>query len=250
MVDAAHELIMRPLPITLLLLLSSSIAPLARADTPPPPGEKDVGYSFALHGLKKRPESVVFAYPCGSSSGAPQAEHRLLEDGVPVSVGRRGGECTLYTTSKARYDEWAKTYTATHAFEDPALDALAKGSSKCAGGPSPVFRVAATDPRSSVEENLDVVELGADKCEVKPRTASTDPAATAKQPDKDPSDPSTPSTPASPSSPSTTPSTGSAPSDAEGGCTVSRATDLAAPWLLALVVPAFVLGTRRRKGRS
>ncbi|HEU4410129.1 MAG TPA: hypothetical protein VFS43_33045 [Polyangiaceae bacterium] len=153
----------------------------ARADLPPPDGLKYVGYSFTVTGLAAAGDRVLFAYPCGGSSGAPVAEHQKLEEGRAVSVGRRGGNCTVYAISKASYDAFLARYKPTNGYQDPALDALAKGATKCAGGPTPTFQLATSDPRSSVNESLAVRAVTETQCALT-STTPTMPAVAPKSP--------------------------------------------------------------------
>jgi uncharacterized protein (TIGR03382 family) len=203
-----------------LLVLSGP----ARADVAPPDDQKTVTYSFVVHGINT-PDRVVFAYPCGTSSGAPVDELRLVENDKPLSVGRRGGSCTLYAIAKAEYETFQKTYTPSGAATDPALSSFAAKALKCSGGPSPVFVLPKTDSRTAVVEDLDVTKLDATTCTVVARPAS--------------------------SSSSSSSSSGAAvnppASSSSSGCNASGATNAAAPWLVALAVPFFVLGSRRRK---
>src|SRR5262245_45585618 len=146
---------MKKLLAAALILFSSSIA---FADVGPPPGQKSVNFSFTVKGITAA-DRTLFAFPCGTSSGAPIAEHAKIEEGRQISVGRRGGSCTSYSIDKAKYEEWAKTYKPSHEGTDPALDALAAQSVKCTGAPSPVFTVSTSDKRSSIEETLKVTKL-------------------------------------------------------------------------------------------
>jgi hypothetical protein len=148
-------------------------APSARADVPPPDGSRYVGYSFTVTGLAAAGDRVLFAYPCGSSNGAPVAEYRKVEEGRAVSVGRRGGGCTIYATSKASFDAFAATYRPANGVQDPALDALAKGAVKCSGGPSPSFRLPTSDSRSSIEETFAVRAVTDAECVLASTTPTT-----------------------------------------------------------------------------
>ena len=207
----------------LLVSLALGLAFLAsarsvRADLAPPDDQKYVGYSFSVTGLSKAPDRVVFAFPCGTSSGAPIAEQTLVKDGYPVSVGRRGGECKLYSTTKTAYDEWIKTYTPSGSFQDPKVEAFLKTTTECKGKPTPTFVIPKTDTRSSIEEVLEVVTLTADACVVRSKSATPSTASAA-----------------------------STPPAVKKGCSVGGAPADVFPWLLALGVPALL---RRRRARS
>lgn len=154
---------MRPLmlvPAALALLLAAP----ARADLPPPDGQKFVGFSFSVKGLGAAPDRVLFAYPCGASNGAPRAEHQKIEEGRAINVGRRGGPCTVYSVAKAAYDAWAKDYKPSNDMRDAALEKLASESQKCSGGPTITHVIASKDPRSVVEQTLTVAKLDATGC--------------------------------------------------------------------------------------
>ncbi len=137
----------------------------AFGDVPPPPDVKVVNYSFAVKGFPAGTDRVLFAYPCGErSGGAPVDEHRKLEDGVTVNVGRRGGNCTIYSANKGVYEAWLKDYKPTMTARDPALEKLAGDSVKCAGGPTPTFTVGKNDPRTAIHQTLTVQALDATTC--------------------------------------------------------------------------------------
>lgn len=201
----------------------------ASADVAPPDDQKSVSYSFALHGLTST-DRVVFAYPCGTSNGAPKDEIRLLENDKPISVGRRGGTCTLYMTEKSKYDAFAKTYVPSDkSGTDDALAAFAAKGTKCTGAPSPTFVIAKTDTRTEIVEYLDVQQLDASECKVATRSAPTS------QPDNSANDTG-----------AIAPGSGSGSNDS-GGCSVGGNARDAAPWLVALAVPIIVFGSRRRR---
>jgi len=155
------------------LVLSSAAA---HADVAPPPGQKQVGFSFTVKGIPAG-DRALFAYPCGQSSGAPMAEYQRIDEGKPLSVGRRGGGCAIYSIEKAKLDEFAKTYKPTMSASDPALDGLAGQAVKCTGAPSPMFVLASTDKRTSVEETLKVTALDATTCTIVSEAAAA-PAGT------------------------------------------------------------------------
>jgi MYXO-CTERM domain-containing protein len=151
-------------PAALALLLAAP----ARADLPPPDGQKFVTFSFTVKGLAAAPDRVLFAYPCGASNGAPMAEHRKIEEGRAIDVGRRGGPCTVYSVAKTTYEAWAKDYKPSNDMRDSALERLASQSQKCSGGPTPTYQIASKDPRSVVEQTLTVAKLDDASCVLTP----------------------------------------------------------------------------------
>lgn len=192
------------------------------------PGSKSVKYTFSVHGITA-PDRAVFAYPCGTSAGAPIDEIRLLEEGKAVPVGSRGGSCNVYVIDKAKYDEFAKTYVVDRTkTTDPKLVAFAATATKCAGAPSPRHTVSESDARTSIHEDLDLVAT-ASACSVTAR-----------------------STPATGQTNTTNPGDGddemAGPASSEaGGCSVGGNARTAAPWLIALAVPLLLGASRRRR---
>jgi hypothetical protein len=191
------------LGVTLALL---SAAP-ARADVPPPAGRKRVDFSFVVKGVAAAPDRVLFAYPCGDSNGAPIAEYKKIEEGKPVSIGRRGGDCPIYSVAKTTYDAWAKNYRPTGSVKDDALEKLASESKKCTGGPTPVYEVASSDSRTSVEQTLNVTTLNATDC-VLTAAAIASPASTTPSATPPSTSSSAPSSPAKSSSCAASPGSG------------------------------------------
>lgn len=163
---SAYDCAMRPLrlPALATVLLATAVSASARADLPPPGDQKYVDYSFVVTGLAASPDRVFFAFPCGTSNGTPYKEHAKLAEGVPVSVGRRGGNCEIYSIAKAEYEAWAKDYKPTQSVRDPALDELAAKSLKCVGAPSIVFTLPKSDSRNAVQETLEVKTSTATSC--------------------------------------------------------------------------------------
>jgi MYXO-CTERM domain-containing protein len=161
-----YDGVMRPLrlPALATLLVGAALSASVRADLPPPGGEKFVDYSFVVTGLAVSPDRVFFAFPCGTSNGTPYKEHVKLEEGVPVRVGRRGGDCTIYSMAKGEYEAWAKDYKPTQSVQDPALDALAAKALKCTGAPALVFTLPTSDPRNAVQETLELKTSTATSC--------------------------------------------------------------------------------------
>jgi len=155
------------------LLVTLVTVRAAHADVPPPAGQKAVSYTFTLRGLPESGDPMIVAYPCGTSGGAPDDVLLPVAPGARNTVGRRGGECVLYATSRSAYDAWAKG--------DGGLDggreskrAFVAAARKCTGGPTPTFYISASDGRSSVDEVLDVTRLDAEACTV---TSTNPPAA-------------------------------------------------------------------------
>lgn len=159
-----------------VLLATTLTTALAAADLPPSPGTKRVSFSFVVKGLSAAPERVLFAYPCSTSDGAPMAEYRKIDEGAAVSIGRRGGSCTMYSAAKSDFEAWLKTYKPQPpSSSDPAVEALAAKSVKCTGVPSQIHSLPEADPRSSVTETMTVTKLDATTCVL----ASAPEAATA-----------------------------------------------------------------------
>lgn len=160
-----------------VLAIALLAAAPARADVAPEPGRKRVGFSFVVKGLSAAPDRVLFAYPCGDSNGAPIVEHKKIDEGVPLSVGRRGGACTIYSIAKTTYEPWAREYKPTRAMKDEALEKLASQSVKCSGGPTPTFEIASSDARTSIEQILNVTTLNATDCVLAPSSSASGPSS-------------------------------------------------------------------------
>jgi MYXO-CTERM domain-containing protein len=166
------------------------VSSIASADLPPPDGRKYVDYGFRIENLSAFPQHVLLAFPCGTSSGAPQVEHVVVTDGTTVSVGRRGGSCELFAMKRADYEAWKATYKqSTDRFQDPELDKLFKSDRvvKCSAKPTPSFELDKSDPRSAVLETLRVEKIDDTTCTIKLPTAvasptpASGPAATPEQ---------------------------------------------------------------------
>jgi hypothetical protein len=138
------------------------------ADVAPPPGQKSVRYFIEAKGLAAFSDRVLLAYPCGTSSGAPDRVLRLLEEGKKTEVGRRGGDCKLYGAQKADYDRWAAENPGAGqgSFTNDAADAFVNTLVACAGGVTPVFVLKESDPRTEVVETITVKALDGSRCEV------------------------------------------------------------------------------------
>jgi hypothetical protein len=218
--------------VSLLTLLTA--AGTALADLPPPPGQKQVGYTLTVKGITAT-DRVLFAYPCGHSDGAPMAEHQKLDDGKPISAGRRGGSCSIYAIDKAKYEEWAKSYKPVMSSSDPALEQLAAQAMKCTGAtPSPNFYLASTDKRTVVEEVIKVTGLDATKCTltIEPATTTTTPA---------------PTTTSGAAPTSTSSSAPAAPPAAKSGCAIAPSTTTKSHVAAIFAAAIAVLLKRRRR---
>jgi hypothetical protein len=139
----------------------------AAADVPPRPGVKQVPFSFAVDGLGVAPDRVLFAFPCGSPKSA-LIEHRKIEDGVAIDVGRNGGRCTVYAIARTAYDAWAKEHTQSGGPDDSAIEKLASESVRCTGAPLPIFELASSDSRQQLHQKLHVTALDAKRCVLTP----------------------------------------------------------------------------------
>jgi hypothetical protein len=217
-----------PLALVTFLAIAAATA-TASADLPPSPGTKRVPFGFMVKGLSAAPDRVLFAYPCGGSDGAPISEHRKLEDGVVVGVGRRGGNCLIYSIAKPAYEAWAKDYKPSMSSSDPALQALAAQSALCKGAPSIVSEISSKDPRTGITETLNVTTLDAKTCVLTPVADPPAPAAT---------------TPAPASSPA--PASNSAPA-AKSGCSSTGMRTESNALAFAALACAGLLAARRRR---
>ncbi|MBK9263226.1 MAG: hypothetical protein IPM54_25920 [Polyangiaceae bacterium] len=144
----------RSLPALALALALFSPA-FARADVPPPDGQRRVSYRFRVDGVAKlSPDHIIVVYPWSLSNGAPTREQTVAPDGEWVSVGRRSYRPELHVVRKADYEEFVKTHVAPEGREqdDPALDAFLSKGAKCNLGPMPNHTISEDDPRSAVEE--------------------------------------------------------------------------------------------------
>ena len=154
------------------LLLSSGSA---HADLPPPDGTRFVGYEFVVTGTAASKDDAFFAYPCSSSSGAPVLDYRVLEEGKPVAVGRRGGTCEVYRIGKDQLSAFAAKRTASPGGgRDAELEAFVKGARKCTGAPSLKFTLPASDARSAVRETYALAVKDAE-CTLSPSLQGTAP---------------------------------------------------------------------------
>src|SRR5262249_9670395 len=128
----------------------------ARADLPPPDGQKFVSYAFRVENVKAFSDWVLLAYPCSGSSGVPMMEAQLVTDSQPLGVGRRGGMPELYRMKKTDY-EASKTVIDHKApsTDGKELEALFQSPkvAKCTGAkPSPQHVLAKTDPRDAITQ--------------------------------------------------------------------------------------------------
>lgn len=225
-----------------LCLCSIGLVPrAAKADLPPPDGTKFVGYAFKVTGVSIAPDRVLFAQPCSESSGVPMAHLAKIEEGRAISVGRRGGTCTIYNIAKSRYDEFAQTYKPSKDTQDAPAAALAAEAKKCEGGPTIQNTLPSKDPRSAVEETLTVVKLDATNCVLKSTGIGGGvPAATT-------ASSASSSSSASASSPSS--SSPPAPGGGKSGCALTPAAAIAADGAALFAVAAGALALRRGRRR-
>lgn len=233
----------------LLGLALLTLTGAAAADLPPPDGTKFVSFEFRVENLTAFTDHVLLAYPCSTSSGMPVAAHVRLEEGKAVRVGRRGGDCKLYSMKKSAYEQWAKGYTASRQSQDPALEALFKSAQvvECAGSPNLTLSLPSTDPRDVVSESLRVEKIDDKACRVTtvaakdgpplaapPATATTAAAAKA------------PTPPAPTHTPSDAPAQPEAKSGGCAGCSLPARAPAESGWLAAVML---AVGLRRVRVR-
>lgn len=236
----------------LLGLALLTLTGAAAADLPPPDGTKFVSFEFRVENLTAFTEHVLLAYPCSSSSGMPVAAHVRLEEGKVVRVGRRGGDCKLYSMKKSAYEQWAKSYTASGQSQDPALEALFKSAQvvECAGSPTLTSSLPSTDPRDVVSESLRAERIDDRVCRVTtvpakdgpplapPPTTATAAATAAATATPAPAEP--------PRAPSDAPAQPEAKSGGCAGCSLPARAPAPSGWLAALVL---AIGLRRIRVR-
>jgi hypothetical protein len=176
-----------------------TLAAHVRADLPPPEDKKFVGYAFRVGNTKAFPDYVVLAFPWSLSGGAPTKEHALVEDGKPLSVGRRSSTPELYAMKRSEYESWKAEYKPTMEYQDPALDALFASQKvvRCTAKLSPEFLLAKDDPREQVTEAFRVEAIDATSCKIKKLDANETPNPTTPvgTPMATPSDPTGPTPP-------------------------------------------------------
>ena len=107
---------MRWLDIFVLGALLTLAPGVAVADSAPSRGTKWATFSFEVDNLAAFPDRVLLAFQCSSSGGVPVRELAELSPGKTVVVGRRGGDCRLYSMAKADFDAWKLTYKPTHQY--------------------------------------------------------------------------------------------------------------------------------------
>jgi hypothetical protein len=159
-------------------------------------------------GLADAKDFALVSFPCSESNGKPMAEMVVLNEGMPVPVGRRGGGCPVYAIAKADLDAWQKKNPMN---VGPDVEALFKSAQvhRCSGGPSPNFSLPRSDPRDEVSENLRVSKLDAKGCVLVSADIASPPPTS--QPTSNPTPTTSPAT--SPTTSATTsPSPTSAPS--------------------------------------
>lgn len=208
----------RRLPIPALVFAAVfSLAATGRADLPPPSDKKFVDYVFTVDNAKAFPDYVLLAFPWSLSNGAPTKEHALVEDGKPVSVGRRSSTPELYSMKRSEYETWKAGYEPTHEYQDPALDALFASDKvvRCSAKLSPEFLIGKDDPRNQVVEAFRVEAIDAKSCKI----AKVGAAETPK--------PKTPvgTSPPGPTPSETAPTPGPTRARGCGGCATERGND-------------------------
>ncbi len=224
--------------IRVAMLASCLVPAVASADIAPPANQQRVGFEFSVDGLEVAPDRAVFAYPCGGSNGAPIRELAVLAPGRRVTVGRRGGDCALYATSKAALDAWLGAHSQTDTAREAAADAFvaSAGIVRCQGGPRPRHLRPASEPAEPVREVLRVARLDATACILVSASEPVAPVPTKDVPAKDVGAPAT--APAAPP-----PGKGGC-----AGCALSTNGSRASGAALGLAAIA-ALGSRRRRGR-
>jgi len=164
-----------------LFVLAVCMALPARADAPPPDGQKYVGFALSVDGLAATPDHVVVAYPWSLSSGAPTYEHAVLTEGTPLRIGRRSPDVVLWAVPKAAWEAFEKTLPPA-GDEDARRAALAAffagpTAVRCNLAPEHVWTLPTSDPRDVVEDRLAVEAIDATTCRLA-RVAMKAPAPT------------------------------------------------------------------------
>jgi MYXO-CTERM domain-containing protein len=229
---------------------------VARADLPPPDGQKFVPYGFRVEGVSAQTDWVLLAYPCSDSNGRPMDEYQVVSEGANIGVGRRGGTPRLYAMKRADYDAFAKTYKPSDAFPDKALADLFGGNKvvACDKGPTPVHQISSSDPRAGVTESLKLVSVDASSCHVVAvADGSAAPSATANATASPAVAPAASSTAGAPAVGTNSPV---GPSDAAGdapksggcaGCAVDGADGREGALVAGLGALALVIAMKRRR---
>jgi MYXO-CTERM domain-containing protein len=136
----------------------------ARADIPPPDGRKFVDFAFTVQGLAQRKDFALVGYPCSSDGAGPAvAAMVVIQEGVPVEIGRRGGACKVFSIARADLDAFRKDFPGDMGGEVDALFASSKVH-ECSGAPAVITTIAASDPRDRVVQALRVAKLDATGC--------------------------------------------------------------------------------------
>lgn len=141
-------------PVTLLAVL---LAGPARADVPPPAGQKSVSYEIVVDGLPTDGSSLV-VYPWSSSNGAPTAELAVVGP-QPLVFGRRiSGSPAFHLLS-------ADALTAAQGLDEAALQAWfaeADDAVACTGdAPSPQHEAPSSAPDTITDSYALTVTDGA-----------------------------------------------------------------------------------------
>ncbi|MBI4954063.1 MAG: hypothetical protein HY908_18715 [Myxococcales bacterium] len=156
------------LPFALALALATiCLGPRARADAPPPGGQKYVGFAFRVDGLAAFADLQMLAYPTSQSNGAPTHELTLVEDGRPVPLGRRSPAPKLYLVKKAAWEAFRAGYQpATDRRPDPTLEAFLASDAVATCDPAPTLvRVLSTsDPRDAVTQTFRLAKADGKSC--------------------------------------------------------------------------------------
>lgn len=231
------------LPIAALLAASSmGVASTARADVAPPDGIKRVDYRFTVTGVTAFKDYALLAFPCGTSNGAPMDEMVLVGEDVPVSVGRRGGDCPFYAIKRADFDAWIKA-NPDGPNHDKAMGELFKSKLVVACGgakPSPEHSLPETDPRDTIKQAFKVTKLDAEGCVIAAADLAPTPAPTSTPTSSPTTSPATSTTVANGPPPVTPPGGGC-------GCTTAATAPFGAAALASLSgIAMLVLRLRRR----
>lgn len=155
--------------LTSFALVAALALPLsARADAPPPDGQKYVGYQFKVQGLTA--DQLLVAYPWSLSGGAPTREHTVVRGDKPVSVGRRSPTIQLYAVDKAAWERFEAEALNKAEYQSPeyhaALDGFLKApnAAPCNVGPNDQHMLPTSDPRDTIEEVLVAKTVSPSSC--------------------------------------------------------------------------------------
>jgi uncharacterized protein (TIGR03382 family) len=141
----------------------------AWADLPPPPGKKQVGYSFEVSGLGAHGDWVVLGYPYRQDVDGVTRAFMKVEDGKRTRLDPRNGSPKLYAMKKAAFEVWlAKYQPAKDPNDDPTAKALFESDQvvACDHHPEISTLLDASDPRSEVVEAFHAKTLDAKSCQL------------------------------------------------------------------------------------